>query len=228
MRLSLRRPSATAATLRPPPGTDLDDVETLLRRYDPCARRRRRVIRVAGQITVAGGRDGTLTITGDGGRLARGLGVHLGGTWVAEPPPPGEHGEQIEDMLRVYVPRRLVPAEPATLLRPFLPGVTIREDRGLGLFWLNDDDSELTVSVRTVDTPEQASLPPRLGPLRRSPVLYECGIDDVQGPSDETAEQAYGIARAFAEIGGVAVDRYGFDVTGAADLVAGRAELPAP
>src|SRR3954462_15832667 len=129
MRLSPRRREPTP-TLKLPPGVDTGRVEELLRRYDPYARRRRHRIRVTGPVTVV--YDGhTLTVRGEAPRLARALGHHLGGTWLVAPREPGEPEEQIEDMLRVYVPRRLLPADPATLLRPFLPGVTIREDPGL-------------------------------------------------------------------------------------------------
>jgi hypothetical protein len=212
MRTSPRRP-----TLRPAAEVDADQVAALLRRYDPYARRRRRRITVEGGVRVVCAGT-TLTVSGDAHRLARGLRHHLGGTWVVEPPAPGEHDEHIEDMLRVYVPRRLLPAEPAMLLRPFLPGVTVREDPALGLFWFNDERSELTISAWPV--PDRAALPAAVGRLRDAADLYECGIDDVQGPTARTAAQAWRIAQAFEALDGVPVDRFGFRVTGATDLLA--------
>ncbi|GAA2109685.1 hypothetical protein [Actinomadura alba] len=223
MRLSTRR-RAAVPTLSLPEGVGIDEVERLLRRYDPYARRRRRRITVAGQISVVC--DGeTLKVRNRAHqpsgayRLARALHHHLGGTWSVEPPAPGEHDEPIEDMLRVYVPRTLLPVEPATLLRPFLPSVAIREDAALGLFWFIDENSELTVSAREVHAADRGSLAAALGPLAQSNALYECGIDDVHGPTERTAEQAWRIAEAFAEMGSVAIDRYGFRVTSGADLM---------
>jgi hypothetical protein len=236
MRLSLRH-REPVPTLTPPPGTGVGQVEELLRRYDPYARRRRRRIRVGDEITVVCAAE-SLRVFGPAPRLARALHHHLGGTWRVPPPPPGEHDEPIEDMLRVYVPRGLLPAEPARLLRPFRPGVVIREDPSLGLFWFDDSDdgaSELTISARSVPSAERPSLPPALAPLDQAADLYECGIDDVQGPTEATAEQAWRIAEAFMEIGGIPIDRYGVRVTGAEDLLprragepsrAGRAEIP--
>jgi hypothetical protein len=208
--------------LTPPPGTGVDEVEELLRRYDPYARRRRRRIRVTGEITVVCGTE-HLRVVGAAPRLARALHHHLGGTWLVPPPLPGEHDEHIEDMLRVYVPRPLLPAEPARLLRPFLPGVAIQEDPGLGLFWFNDEGSELTISARSVPPAGRASLAPVLAPLSQADGLYECGIDDVWGPTEATAGQAWRIAEAFTEIGGVPIDRYGVRVTEAEDLLPRRA-----
>jgi hypothetical protein len=226
MRISTRR-REIVPTLSLPEGVGADEVERLLRRYDPYARRRRRRIRVAGQVTVVC--DGeTLMVRGGAHRLARAVHHHLGGTWLVAPAAPGEHDEQIEDMLRVYVPRKLLPAEPATLLRPFLPGVAIREDAALGLFWFNDEDSELTISAWDVDAADRGSLAAALGPLAQVEHLYECGIDDVQGPTEQTAEQAWRIALAFEEMGGVPIDRYGFRVTRASDLLSRRPGLTTP
>jgi hypothetical protein len=220
MRLNLRN-RAPVPTLTLPRGTGVDQVEELLRRYDPYARRRRRRIRVSGGITVSCAA-GSLRVLGPAPRLARALHHHLGGTWLVPPPQPGELDEHIEDMLRVYVPRRLLPAEPARLLLPFLPGVAVREDSGLGLFWFNDEDSELTISARSLRPRERASLP-ALAPLSQADGLYECGIDDVHGPTEATAELAWRIAQAFVELGGVPVDRYGVRVTAAEDLLQGEA-----
>ncbi|MGH3389827.1 MAG: hypothetical protein ACRDOO_13230 [Actinomadura sp.] len=215
MRLSPRRRTALP-TLEPAPAVGADRVAELLRRYDPDARRRRRGIALKNDVRVAC-TGGTLTITGQAYRLARGLHHHLGGSWLIAPPAPGEHDEHIEDMLRVYVPRRLLPAEPALLLQPLLPGVTIREDPGLGLFWFNDEASELTISAGPVA--DRAALPAAVGELRAAADLYECGIDDVHGPTKATAEEGWRIAQVFAVLGGVPVDRYGFRVTAAADLL---------
>ncbi|MBC6457579.1 hypothetical protein [Actinomadura sp. HBU206391] len=227
MRLSTRRRETPVPTLQLPEGAGADEVEPLLRRYDPDARRRRRRIRVAGPVTVIC--DGeTLRVRGGGHRLARGLHHHLGGTWLVAPPEPGEHDEQIEDMLRIYVPRKLLPAEPAMLLRPFLPGVAIREDAALGLFWFNDEDSELTISARDVDAADRGPLAAALGQLAQADALYECGIDDVHGPTEKSAEQAWRIARAFEEMGGVPIDRYGFRVARASDLLTRRSGLTTP
>jgi len=232
MRLPTRR-GAAVPILSLRADVDVDEIKGLLRRYDPNARRRRRRIMVAGQVSVVC--DGeTLKVRtrahqpDEAHRLARGLHHHLGGTWLSAPPEPGEHDEPIEDMLRVYVPRKLLPVEPATLLRPFMPGVAIREDARLGLFWFVDEDSELTVSARNVVAADRGSLAAALGPLARANALYECGIDDVHGPTERTAEQAWRIAEAFAEMGAVGIDRYGFRLTGAADLMPRREGLPTP
>lgn len=232
MRLSTRR-GAAVPILSLPEGVGVDEVEALLRRYDPNARRRRRRITVAGQVSVVC--DGetfkvrTRAQQPDGAhRLARALHHHLGGTWLVAPPEAGEHDEPIQDMLRVYVPRKLLPVEPAMLLRPFMSGVAIREDAKLGLFWFVDEDSELTASARDVDAAARGSLAAALGPLAQADALYECGIDDVHGPTERTAEQAWRIAESFAEMGAVAIDRYGFRVTGTSDLMPRREGLATP
>jgi hypothetical protein len=215
MRLSPRHRTAPFV-LKPAPDAGVDRVEELLRRYDPDARRRRRRITLKNGVRVvcAGG---SLTIEGQAHRLARGLRHHLGGSWVVAPPSPGDDDEPIEDMLRIYVPRRFLPAEAALLLQPFLPGVTIQEDRTLRLFWFNDGTSELTISAYPIA--DRAALPPAVGELREARHLYECGIDDVHGPTPRTAEEGWRVAQSFAELGGVPVDRYGFRVNSAADLL---------
>lgn len=178
------RRSRGGPLLEPAEGVAVEDV---LRRYDPGVRLLRR-----GRFVLAGGvvvarRRGGLGVMGDP-RVARGIGRHLGGRWIVAPPPPGERDEPLEDMLRVYVPRKLVPAEVAMVLQEVLVGVVIREDPRLGLFWFEDEGSELTVSAWGVE-----SGPPVVGGPHE--VLYECGIDDVHGPTVESAEQAWRIAQ---------------------------------
>lgn len=188
-------------------------VEELLRRYDPGLRRRRGRFVLSGDVVVTR-RRGALTVAGSD-RVARGIGRHLGGRWRQPPAGPGERDEPIEDMLRVYVPRKLVPADLAALLQPVLPGVAIREDPKLGLFWFDDEDSELTVSAWAVQA--GTAVPPVVGGPHEA--LYECGVDDVHGPTEESARQAWQIGEALREgVGGIPVDRYGFLVGESGDL----------
>jgi hypothetical protein len=210
----------TAYTLRLPDGADADRVTELLQRYDPYARRRRRAIKLAGA-----GTGTTLRLRGEelvvppaDDVLARALRHHLGGSWLVPPPAPGEHQEPLEDLVRVFVPHKLLPAELATLLRPMLPGVAIREDPKLDLFWFEDEDSELTISAWVVR--DRAVLPLAASALRDIESLYEVGIDDVQGPTPLTAEETWRIVELLErELGGLSIDRYGFQLTGPADLI---------
>jgi hypothetical protein len=193
--------------LRRPTG----EVEEVLRRYDPYARRKRTKVKRLG-ITVTVDQ---VTIPLGGEVLARGLRHHLGGTWEAAPPEPGERDEPLQDLIRIFIPGVLLPAALAALLRPELPGVTIREDAGLGLFWFDDPDSELTISAWAV---EAGTVLPLTVPAREP--MYEVGIDDVHGPTEATAAQAWQIARVLAaELGGIPVDRYGFRIEAAAELL---------
>jgi hypothetical protein len=214
MRLSPRR--TTAYTLRLPEGADADQVTELLRRYDPYARLRRRTVKLAS--TGVGLRGGDLVVPPAEDVLARALRHHLGGSWLVPPPAPGEHQEPLQDLARVFVPRRLLPSELATLLLPLLPGVVIREDRKLDLFWFDDEDSELTISAWIIR--DRAKLPLAASALRDSEALYEVGIDDVHGPTPLTAEQTWRIVELLEQkFGGLAVDRYGFHLTGPTDLI---------
>ena len=189
--------------LRLPPGVGAEEVARLVERR----RRRRRV----GPVVV---RRGELRIPEGAEMLARGLAHRLGGEWEIPPPAPGEDDETLHDLIRLVVPRKLLPAELAIVLRPLLPGVAIREDERLGLFWFVDEDSELTVSAWTLNV----TVPKRLMP--DVPDLYEMGIDDVHGPTPETAAEAFRIAELVErELGGVAIDRFGFRVTEARDLM---------
>ncbi|KAB2348466.1 hypothetical protein [Actinomadura rudentiformis] len=122
--------------------------------------------------------------------LQRGLDHHLRG--VVE--------DDLEDLLRVFLAGVLLPAELALALD--LPGVVIREDRGLGLFWFDNDDPDLTV------TAQAATEVPLAVALR--PPIYVVGIDDARGASEESATRAFELARG---LGGTIVDRYGFLVT---------------
>ncbi|MEU5876029.1 hypothetical protein [Spirillospora sp. NPDC047279] len=161
------------------------ELEADLRRYDPLVKRRPWGWRLSNGAFVS--RNGS--VKGDD-RLARGL-VRASGE------------EALEDLIRVFVPGVLLPAELATLLQGLLPAVVIREDPDLGLFWFDNDDPDLTVSAHEV----RGELPPAVAATGR---FYVCGIDDARGPSPESAERAFRIAEA---IGGTAVDRYGFRVT---------------
>lgn len=102
--------SRHAYVLQTPDGVTVEHVDGLLRRFDPRLRRR-----WGGRFLLAGGvaarwRRGSVSVAGSA-RVARGLAWHLGGRWQVAPPEPGEGDEQIEDMLRIYVPGKLVPAE---------------------------------------------------------------------------------------------------------------------
>lgn len=209
-----RGDAATQPVLVLPSGVGVDDVESLLRRYDPELVRRRSRLRVVGDARVQM-RRGMLRVMGDD-RLARGIGRHLGGDWQVAPAAPTDEEEPIEDMLRVYVPHPLLPAELATLLEPVRQNVRIREDPNLAnLFWFDDDDSPLNVSAWAV-----TGGPAALGRMRESAALFECGIDDVTGPDKESAAEAWEIATLLEDrFGAVAVDRYGFRVTCAEDLL---------
>src|SRR5512139_1251687 len=200
-----------------PEHVTVDDVERLLRRYDPNLVRRRGRMRAAGGSVSVRVRRGTLWIDGDD-RVARGIRHHLGGEWKVAPPPPGPHDEPVEDMLRVYVARALLPAEIATLLKAVRPGVVIRQDRKLDLFWFDDPDSVLNVSAWTIDG--GAAGPVVLGRMRTPGALFEVGVDDVDGPTPESAAEAWRVAAELVTaFGGVPVDRYGFRVTGPGDLL---------
>lgn len=211
MRLTPR--TRTNYRLQLPQGTPVEELTELLKRYDPRAARRRGRV-VAGRLAV-GVRTGRVTIKQGDEVLARGLRHHLGGRWLAAPPEPGERDEPLHDLVRVYVPRKLLPAELATVLRPVLAKVAIREDPRLGLFWFDDEDSELTISAWATE-----DLPPAAVAFEGAEAVYEVGIDDVHGPTAESAEEAWRIARPLErELGGLPVDRYGFRVTGPDDLL---------
>jgi hypothetical protein len=134
-------------------------------------------------------------------RLARGIAHHLR----------GEQGgpEALEDLVRVFVPGRLLPAELASAL-PM--DVAIREDAALGLFWFDNDDPELTVCAHAAE-----EIPLVLGGADEA---YVCGIDAPEGASAGTARRAWGIAEGLVtQVGGVVVDRYGFRARGPDDLM---------
>jgi hypothetical protein len=170
-------------------------LDGLLRRYDPKVRRRFRTYLLSNGARVRGRR-----VVGDE-RLARGLRHHLEGV-AGEP-------ELLEDLVRVFVGGRLLPAELALAL-PL--DVVIREDSELGLFWFENDDPELTISAQEV---REAPLV-----LDGTGEAYVCGIDTPRGPSAGAVERAWRIADGLArEVGGTAVDRYGFRVAGPGDLV---------
>lgn len=205
----------TAHRLNLPDGTRSEELTALLQRYDPKAVRRRRRIVVADHVVLKV-KNGQVRVPPGQEVLARGLHRHLGGQWQVAPPEAGEQDEPLHDLVRVYVARKLLAAELATVLRPALPGVVIREDQRLGLFWFDDEDSELTVSAWATQ-----GLPPAAAALRDADAVYEVGIDDVHGPTAESAAEAWRIARLLEqELGGVPIDRYGFRVTGAHDLLA--------
>jgi hypothetical protein len=167
----------------------------LLRRYDPKVQRRFRTYLLSNGARVRGGR-----VVGDE-RLARGLRHHLEGE-AGEP-------ERLEDLVRVFVPGGLLPAQVAVAL-PM--DVVIREDVQLGLFWFDNADPELTISAQ-----QAREMPLVLDGVAEA---YVCGIDAPHGPSKEAVERAWRMADALArEVGGVPVDRYGFRVTGPDDLV---------
>ncbi|MFD0856552.1 hypothetical protein ACFQ07_30220, partial [Actinomadura adrarensis] len=148
-------------------------LEGLLRRYDPKVKRRFRTYLLSNGARVRGKR-----VIGDE-RLARGLAHHLEGR-SGEP-------ESLEDLVRVFVAGRLLPAELALAL-PL--DVVIREDAGLGLFWFENDDPDLTVCAHEV----------REVPLLLEGVdeVYVCGIDAPQGTSREAVDRAWGLADALA------------------------------
>jgi hypothetical protein len=214
MRLSPRR--TTAYTLRLPDSANADQVTELLLRYDPYARLRRGTVKLAGTNLKLRGGDLVVPPTED--VLARALRHHLGGSWLVPPPAPGEQQEPLQDLVRVFVPGKLLPAQLATLLRPLLPGVTIREDRKLGLFWFDDEKSALSISARVVR--DRTGLPLAVSALRDAGSLYEVGIDDVHGPTPLTAEETWLIVELLQrELGGVPVDRFGFHLASPTDLI---------
>ncbi|MGI8329977.1 hypothetical protein ACRYCC_08420 [Actinomadura scrupuli] len=222
MRLAPRAPGSSrrdlAYTLRLPEGADPDRVTELLQRYDPYARRRRRTIKLTGSGATLRLRGAELVVPPAEDVLARALRHHLGGSWLVPPPAPDGDQEPLQDLARVFVPRKLLAAELATLLRPVLPGVAIRDDPKLELFWFDDEDSELTISAWVVR--DRALLPPAVNALRDAEAVYEVGIDDVNGPTPVTAGETWRIVELLQrELGGVAVDRYGFRLTGPTDLM---------
>lgn len=205
----------TAHRLQLPEGTRSEELTELLQRYDPKAVRRRRRIVVADRVVIKL-KPGQVSVPQGQEVLARGLHRHLGGHWHVAPPEAGEQDEPLHDLVRVYVARKLLAAELATVLRPALPKVVIREDPKLKLFWFDDEDSELTVSAWVTQ-----ELPPAAAGLTGAEAVYEVGIDDVHGPTAESAAEAWRITRLLEqELGGVPVDRYGFRVTRADDLLA--------
>jgi hypothetical protein len=214
MRLSPRR--TTAYTLRLPESADADQVTELLQRYDPYARWRRGTVKLAG--TNLRLRGGDLVVPPTEDVLARALRHHLGGSWLVPPPAPGAQQEPLQDLVRVFVPRKLLPAQLATLLQPLLPGVTIQEDPKLGLFWFNDEESQLTISAW--DVQDRTALPLAVSALRDAKSLYEVGIDDVHGPTPLSAEEAWLIVELLErEFGGIPVDRFGFHLADPSDLL---------
>jgi hypothetical protein len=194
-----------------------DQVIELLQRYDPYARRTRRTVKLNGTGLRLRGTD--LVVPPAEDVLARALGHHLGGSWLVPPPAAEEHQEPLQDLVRVYVPRKLRPADLATLLRPLLPGVVIRDDPKLDLFWFEDEGSELTVSAWVLWN--RAALPLAASALRDADWLYEVGIDDVEGPRPHTVEEIWRMVELLErELGGLPVDRYGFRLTSPTDLTA--------